>query len=128
VHELSVAENIIDVVLQEIDRQQLPPVQKIAVQVGALSAVDPEALRFAFEAIRSGTPLAHTTLEIESVPVQGQCNDCHQGFSVEDLVFACPACQSGRIQLTQGEELHITYLEVEDSKEPAPSAAPRVGK
>jgi hydrogenase nickel incorporation protein HypA/HybF len=128
VHELSVAETIIDTVLGEIERKQLPPVQTIAVQVGALSAVDPEALQFAFEAIRVDTPLAATALEIESVPVCGQCNDCQRPFSVEDLVFACPFCQSGRIQLTQGEELHIAYLEVEDPMGSSQNTASRAGK
>jgi hydrogenase nickel incorporation protein HypA/HybF len=116
-HELSIATSIVETVLQEIARKHLPPVQTIAVRIGALSCVDPEALRFGFDSIISGTPLANTKLEIEFVPVQGKCRACGQEFAVEDFVFACPHCQSGQIEVTRGEELDIAYLEVAEGGE-----------
>lgn len=112
-HELAIAEAIVNTVLQEIERQQLPPVQKVVVRVGALSGIMPESLQFGFEAIRVDTPLAQTILEIERVPTQGKCHDCEHEFPVEELVFACPLCRSGNIKVTRGEELDIAYLEVE---------------
>lgn len=112
-HELSIATSIVDTVLQEIQRRNLPRVQTIVVRVGALSGVVPEALQFGFEAITSDTPLAKTTLEIEQVPVQGKCRNCGLGFTVEDFLFACPSCQSGQIEVTAGEELEIAHLEVD---------------
>ncbi|MBI3950399.1 MAG: hydrogenase maturation nickel metallochaperone HypA [Acidobacteria bacterium] len=111
-HELSIAEAIVSTVLQEIERQQLPPVQKIVVRVGALSGVVPEALQFGFEAITADTSLANAKLEIEQVPVQGKCHDCSHEFAVEDFLFVCPLCRSGRIEVIRGEELDIAYLEV----------------
>jgi hydrogenase nickel incorporation protein HypA/HybF len=111
-HELSIAESIVNTVLQEIERKTLPPVQKIVVRVGALSGVVPEALQFGFEAITADTQLAQTKLEIEFVPVQGTCRDCEQTFAVEEFFFACPRCQSGHLDITRGEELDIAYLEV----------------
>lgn len=116
-HELSIATSIVDTVLQEIERKNLPPVQTIAVRIGALSSVDPEALRFSFEAITAETPLAKTKLEIEHVPVRGKCHTCGLDFTVEDFIFACPSCQSGQIEVMTGEELEIAYLEVEDGRE-----------
>jgi hydrogenase nickel incorporation protein HypA/HybF len=115
-HELSIATSIVETVLQEIARKHLPPVQTIAVRIGALSSVDPEALRFGFESIIPDTLLAKTKLEIEFVPVQGKCRACGQEFVVEDFIFACPHCQSGQIEVTRGEELDIAYLEVEDAQ------------
>ncbi|MDZ7343467.1 MAG: hydrogenase maturation nickel metallochaperone HypA [candidate division KSB1 bacterium] len=114
-HELSIATSIVETVLQEIAQKKLPLVQTIAVRIGALSAVDPEALRFGFDAIISDTPLSKTKLEIELVPVRGKCRACGQEFAVEDFVFACPLCQSGEIEVTGGEELDIAYLEVEET-------------
>jgi hydrogenase nickel incorporation protein HypA/HybF len=113
-HELSIATSIVETVLQEIARKRLPAVQTIAVRVGALSSVDPEALRFGFESIIVDTPLAKTKLEIEFVPVQGKCRACNSEFAVQDFVFICPRCDSGQIDMTRGDELDIAYLEVED--------------
>lgn len=111
-HELSIAASIIQTVTQEIARRKLPPVQTIAVRLGALSSVDPEALRFGFDAIIIDTPLAKTKLEIEFVAVQGKCRACKNEFAVQDFVFACPLCDSGQIETTRGDELDIAYLEV----------------
>jgi hydrogenase nickel incorporation protein HypA/HybF len=111
-HELSIASSIVETVLQEIERKKLPHVQTIAMRIGALSGVDPEALQFGFDSIISGTPLGNTKLEIEQVPVQGKCRNCNNEFAIQDFSFACPTCQSGQIDVTRGDELDITYLEV----------------
>lgn len=116
-HELSIANSIVETVLQEVTRKHLPPVQAIALRIGALSSVDPEALRFGFDSIIPDTPLAKAKLEIEFVPVQGKCRTCSQEFAVEDFIFACPHCQSGQIEVTRGEELDIAYLEVAEGEE-----------
>lgn len=119
-HELAIAESILTSVEQEIERRQLPAVQKIVVRVGALSGVVPEALQFSFEAIRTDTALAETRLEIEWVDVHGFCRSCGREFDVEDLLFACPICGSGGIEVTRGQELEIAYLEVDDERESHP--------
>lgn len=111
-HELSIATSIVETVLHEIDRKHLAPVQSIGVRIGALSNVDPEALRFGFEAAIVDTPLVDTKLEIEFVAVQGKCRACNHEFAVQDFVFSCAHCGSGQIETTRGEELDIAYLEV----------------
>lgn len=114
-HELSIANSIVETVLQEIENKQLPPVQRIVVRVGVLSGVVPEALQFGFEAITRETPLENTRLVLEIIPIQGQCQACGRDFEVEELVFACPYCHSGKIKVINGEELDIAYLEVEEN-------------
>ncbi len=113
-HELSIANSIFDTVSMEMTRLNLQSIQAVVLRVGALSAVDPEALRFSFEAITAETPLANTKLEIEQVAIQGKCKICGSKFTVEDFIFACPLCQSGQIEVTHGEEMEIAYLEVEE--------------
>jgi len=90
----------------------LSEVQTIAVRIGALSSVNPEALRFGFTALTQDTPLAQTELAIEMVPVQGRCRNCERELEVRDLVFACPFCGPGQIAVAHGEELDINDLEV----------------
>lgn len=111
-HELSIATSIVSTVLQEVRRRNLPRVQNIGVRIGVLSNVDPEALQFSFESIISGSPLAHTQLEIEHVPVQGTCRVCGYRFTIQNFAFVCPHCDSGQIDTKNGEELEIAYLKV----------------
>ncbi len=114
-HELSIAQSILNTVLQEKTSRQLPHILKIVVHIGALSDVVPEALKFGFDAIKQDTALAETELHIEIIPVRGQCKACGNDFDVQNFVFTCPHCQSGQIQMVRGDELHIAYLEVEET-------------
>ncbi len=75
-HELAIASSILETVLLEAARRNLPPVLGIAVRLGALSNVDPEALQFGFEALKRGTALESARLQIEVVAVQGSCRAC----------------------------------------------------
>lgn len=113
-HELAIAQSIISTVQREIECQKLPPVTRIVLRIGVLSDVVPESLAFNFEAITKNTPLEHTGLTIESVPLRGRCQECLREFDVQNLLFRCPACESRKVDITQGQELDIAYLEVED--------------
>ncbi|NIR49171.1 hydrogenase maturation nickel metallochaperone HypA [candidate division KSB1 bacterium] len=121
-HELTIANSIVSTVMEEIDRRDLPPVERIVVRIGALSDVVPEALQFNFEVITNDTVLANTELEIEHVPLEGTCRMCHHDFAVDDFMFTCPSCHSTDIRVTQGEELDIAYLEVADGSDDERSA------
>lgn len=109
-HELRIAREIINITHQEIIAHNLNKVSKIGLKIGVLSGIDPEALRFGFEASTADTDLAKTRLEIELEPVAGRCNSCHNGFKVEDFLFACPQCGSSDIAVTEGQELNIAYF------------------
>ena len=111
-HELSIAQSIFKTVLGEMEKNQVKSVEKIGLRIGKLSGILPDALEFSFDAIKSDTALAQTTLEMEIVPIQGKCHDCEETFTVEDFIFACPHCSSGHIEIERGQELEIAYLEV----------------
>lgn len=109
-HELSIATEIISIVEKEIARQSLNSVSSIKLRIGALAGVNPEALRFGFEAASAGTALAGTTLDIDWIVVKGKCRTCGREFTIDDFAFICPFCDSPDIEVLQGEELDIVHL------------------
>lgn len=111
-HELSFANSIISIVLKEMAERDLNTVESIGVRVGDLSCVCTEALLFGFEAATIDTALANTKLVIERVPVKGRCRSCGEELAVRDSIFICPSCGSTDLNITQGEELDIAYIEV----------------
>ncbi len=113
-HELGIAQNIVDAVLLEMKNRHLPSVSAIALRIGVLTDVDPDALSFGFEILAKETPLGPVKLSIQRVPVRGVCESCNAEFEVEEFVFVCPRCSSRSIKLTSGTELDIAYLEVPD--------------
>jgi len=104
-HELSIALDILDFVKDEMNRRQLDDLRAVGVRIGALSAVDPEALSFGFTVAR---------LEIELVPAEIQCEICGYQGTTKTTEFICPRCRSSNLAISQGYELDIAYLETGD--------------
>jgi hydrogenase nickel incorporation protein HypA/HybF len=112
-HELSIASSIVETVTAEMLSRGLTSIGKVGLRIGALTNVDPEALRFGYETMVVDTPLAGSTLEIESLPVKAVCRKCGLSFEAHDFIFICPNCESGDNEVTQGQELEIAFLEAE---------------
>lgn len=109
-HELRIAQAVIDIVEYETTRRQLKTVTAVGVRVGALSGVHPDALSFSFEAATVDTSLAEAKLVIEQLAAKGHCQSCGNEFEIEEFVFLCPSCGSREVDVLQGEELDVAYL------------------
>jgi hydrogenase nickel incorporation protein HypA/HybF len=113
-HEMSLVQNIIDIVEQEMDRHSVEKLKAIHLAVGRMSAVVPEQLKLCFEILTSQTRLAGTALTIRMVPLTYQCGNCHQEFTSEGITGNCPSCNSENLELIFGRELKIEFIEVMD--------------
>lgn len=112
-HELSIAQNIIEAVQVALPEHGLIRVVRVGVRIGTLSSVDPEALTFGYQALIADTPLAGSDLAIETVETSAVCRKCRHSFVASDFVFVCPRCESSQCDLVSGQELEIAYLEGE---------------
>ncbi len=114
-HELSVAQGILDLVRQHVPEDQGPDVRAVTVRIGALSGVVADSLEFCFEAVVAGTPYGGATLAIERVPTRATCDDCAREFDIENMVFRCPHCEGPHIRLVSGDDLQVTSVELADA-------------
>ena len=113
-HEMGIASSILDGVAAEVRRRPGVRPLKVGVRVGELAGLDPDALRFAFEALTIDTPLAGLELDIEYCASRSRCRDCSQEFEVRNFELLCPACGSMSTDRISGDELEFTYLELEE--------------
>lgn len=112
VHELSIANSLVNIVAELAEGTC---VRKIHLNIGALSCVHPDSLRFSFDSIVAGTPLADASLEIRELPVVIYCPTCEQLRTLSGLQdFRCPVCQTLSGDIRQGQELEIESIEVLD--------------
>ena len=113
-HEVGIAESIVSIAEAHAREAGASSVARIAVRVGALSGVVPEALEFAFTVARLNTLAAEATLEVLSVPVSARCPDCLADFTSVDPygIVLCPTCGEPVAHLLSGNELEVAYLEV----------------
>jgi hydrogenase nickel incorporation protein HypA/HybF len=112
-HELSIAESLLEVALESCRSQGFSRIGSIKVLIGKASGVMPDALLFGFDAVKEGTIADKAALELEEVPVTGRCNDCGRDFTTEELyILSCPHCGGVSYTLLTGRELMITEMEV----------------
>jgi hydrogenase nickel incorporation protein HypA/HybF len=121
-HELSIAQNIIDIVRQAVPPARAPAVTSVRVRLGSLSGVVAESLAFCFEALVGDTPLARARLAIERVPTACACRACGARFEPDGFIFFCPSCGSGEVRVLSGHDLQVVDVELDDV--PAGQGAP----
>jgi len=118
-HEMSIAQSLLELVRQEMDKNNVSRLLKVKVCCGRLNAVVPDALHLAFEALTRQTDLEGAELEIEEIPLILACGHCGQTFDPGDgdtvfFHFPCPACgEDIGHSVQQGRELHIDFIEAE---------------
>ncbi len=117
-HELSIAESILDAVRKEIAMNPGTVPTRVGIKIGSMAAIDPEALTFCFDAIVSGTEWSDLKLATNVIPASRICNNCRNVFVVEDYNSICPACASSDTAPDGGDELDLEYLEVENAGTP----------
>jgi hydrogenase nickel insertion protein HypA len=84
-------------------------------RLGPLSGVVKEALLSAYDLAREVSPLAHTRLVIEDVPVVVYCERCQGEQSIESMQeFCCPKCGTPTANVIRGRELEIVAMEIEE--------------
>ena len=113
-HELGIAQSVLDAVRAEGAHHPGAKPVKITVRIGELAAVDPEALRFSFEVLTRDTDLDGMQLEVEVCPRRHRCLDCETEFDVRNFDFRCPGCGSVRNECIGGDQLELGYLELEE--------------
>jgi hydrogenase nickel incorporation protein HypA/HybF len=111
-HEMSLAEGILQLVEAAAQREQARRVSAIVIEIGQLAAVEPDALRFCFEAVVHGTLAEGATLEIIDIPGTGWCPDCSHEMAMHEIHAACPHCGSYQVQARTGTEMRVKEIEI----------------
>ena len=111
-HEMSVAQSIIDIVLDTMKRHKVKSVKKVRIELGELSGVIPQSLTFGLQILTKDTPLQETEFVYDKTPIKSRCRNCKHEFIVKDLEFICPKCKGKELDTLSGTELKIIDMEV----------------
>jgi hydrogenase nickel incorporation protein HypA/HybF len=120
-HELSIAQGLVDAASEALEAHEWPcgRVRSVLVRIGALSGIVAEALEFCYAMSVEGTSLAGSRLVVEEQPVVVFCPRCLQNQTLADVSrFRCPICDTPTPELVRGKELELISLELIDTNEP----------
>ncbi|MBW1779587.1 MAG: hydrogenase maturation nickel metallochaperone HypA [Deltaproteobacteria bacterium] len=112
-HEMSIAQGLLDIIKEEMDKHGARVLRSVRLQIGQLSAIVPESLSFCFEIMTAGTELEGARLNMEMIPLRGICRKCNREFEIKEYAFECPYCSSREIDTISGQELSIVEMEVD---------------
>ena len=97
----------------EAGKQHFTRVKLVRLEIGALSGVEPDAMRFGFDVAMAGSVADGAILDIVETPGEAWCLSCSKPVPVEARYDACPECGSYQLQVTGGTEMKILELEVQ---------------
>ena len=107
-HELAITESVVQGVAERFGEARI---RRVILQIGRLSGIVPDAVRFCFEACARGTTLEGAVLEIDETPAVARCRDCTASVAMHELYDLC-LCGSANLEVLAGRELKVRAVEV----------------
>jgi len=109
-HELSLAGYLIDSVLAAAAEHEATRVDEVAVEVGVLQQVVPDAMQMAWEVLTQGTLAEGAILKITEVPPSAVCRQCGCRCEVSIDSFVCPRCKQADLRIETGHDIILTSI------------------
>jgi hydrogenase nickel incorporation protein HypA/HybF len=123
VHELSVCQALLTEVSRIAASHGARAVERVNVEIGRLSGVEPELLSRAFEIARLGTCAQHAVLSLAVLEITVRCADCGAASPAQPNRLLCGACGGYRTQVLEGYELRLRAIELDVAETQAAPAA-----
>ena len=114
-HELSLAESILETIVEKSIALEFSLVSDITLTIGALSCVDPDSLTWYLTEISENTPLANANIHVTKTPGKMYCNHCQKNFDSDELYCCCPHCNSTDKKVISGDEMVISHIDIVES-------------
>lgn len=112
-HELSITQSIVDIVLDQAKAAEAKKVTKINLVIGELSGVVSDCVQFYFDFLKKGNVAEEATLDFKLVPVELRCRNCQTVFNPNGSAWVCPNCQGTGLEVIKGQESYVESIEVE---------------
>jgi hydrogenase nickel incorporation protein HypA/HybF len=111
-HELSLAENMLEIIQDRAKSEHFENVTKVTLEIGKLSHVEADAMAFCFDAVMAGTIAGKAKLEIIQTEGMGKCRQCEHTNLIAHFYDPCANCGEFGLKIVQGDQIRIKYLEV----------------
>lgn len=119
-HEISIAGAIIDAVLDAAKKNNAKKVNEVFIEIGELTALNPEQLKFIFETITSGTVAEGARYNLQVIKPLIKCKKCSYDGPIEFFeklhfflpVIKCPRCEGTDVDIIAGRECNVKKIKI----------------
>ena len=123
-HELSMAQGIINAVLETAESNNATEVNEVTIEVGRLAMINPEQLEFILGVLIDNTIMQDAKINFEEIPAEIKCHDCNfQGETILDdsdhyaPIIKCPECDSLNVETLKGKDIVVKNIVIEKPDE-----------
>jgi hydrogenase nickel incorporation protein HypA/HybF len=109
-HELAIMQSIVEAVCEVAGEAR---VTRVLLEIGSLSGVATDSIRFCFDLCAKSTALEGALLQIHDVEARARCCECNAEFLAENSIAFC-ACGSAKVEILAGRELRIKEVELQN--------------
>jgi hydrogenase nickel incorporation protein HypA/HybF len=120
---MGITAEVITAVTDAAERAHAVRVNRVTILIGGLTAIVPDALQFAWEALTPGTAVEGARLEIVEVAARSRCGECHTEFEHDQYDRVCPSCGNFLCEVIAGNELRIKDVDVDLAEDAQPADA-----
>ncbi len=119
-HELSMAQGILNAVIETAESNNATEVTKVCIEIGRLAMLNPEQLKFMLSVLVENTIVEDAEIKIEEIPAEIDCSEC--GFKGEAIlddkdhyapVIQCPKCENRRVSILNGKDCVVKNIVIE---------------
>ena len=112
-HELSVTEQLLEIVLEHARKAKAERVVKVNLVIGELTGFAGESIQFYFETLSKETEAEKASLTIARIPTRAKCQHCGTEFDPGGTDWVCPVCGGPVEEVMAGREFYVESIEVE---------------
>lgn len=114
-HELSVAQALVEQVDAVIRAHDATRASLIRVRIGPLAGIVPELLASAFPLAAAGSRMEHAELALVAAPIRVSCEHCGAETEAAMNRLLCAECGDWHTRIVSGDELLLESVELETS-------------
>jgi hydrogenase nickel incorporation protein HypA/HybF len=110
-HEYSIMSQVVQTILEEVEKNNLKAVSRVTLEIGELSFLGEEALMFCYGVLSKDNILSNSELIIEKINTEIECQSCgysgnldfikNEEFHYRLPTFSCPKCD-GKVKIIKG--------------------------
>jgi hydrogenase nickel incorporation protein HypA/HybF len=123
---MGITAEVLAAVTEAAKRAGAVRVNRVTITIGGLTAVMPDALHFAWDALTPGTVVEGAVLTVVEVPARSRCGDCGTEFEHDQYDRLCPSCGNFMCEIIAGNELRIDDVDVDLPGDEAGGSANRM--
>ena len=105
-HEMAITQSVVAAVSERLPGER---VDRVVLEIGRISGVVCDAVRFCFDVCAAGTRLEGAALEIRETPGLARCEACRAEVALDFPVGVC-SCGSTGLEIVSGRELRIVEV------------------